>query len=84
MKLFDYLSIGKVILSSKLPVLQEVITENKNVIFIKNYENIYSWKLEIDKICKNLSKRIIISKNNYNLGKSFNLKNRAKKYLENL
>ncbi len=84
LKLFDYLSIGKVILSSKLPVLQEVITENKNVIFIKNYENIYSWKLEIDKICKNLSKRLIISKNNYNLGKSFNLKNRAKKYLENL
>ena len=84
LKLFDYLSAGKVILSSQLPVLREVLNENKNVIFIKNHENIYSWKLEIDKISKNFSKTLIISKNNYYLSKSFNLQNRAKKYLENL
>ena len=84
LKMFDYLCAGKVIISSKLPVLQEVLIENKNVIFIDNHENINSWKLEIDKICKNRSKRLIISRNNYNLSKSYNLKIRAKKYLENL
>ena len=82
--MFDYLCAGKVIISSKLPVLQEVLIENKNVIFIDNHENINSWKLEIDKICKNRSKRLIISRNNYHLSKSYNLKIRAKKYLENL
>jgi len=84
LKLFDYLCAGKVIISSKLPVLEEILIKNKNVIFVENHENIYSWKLEIDKICINRSKRLIISRNNYNLSKLYNLKNRARKYLENL
>lgn len=84
LKLFDYLSAGKVIISTNLEVLKEIVIEKQNVIFIKNFLNPYSWKKEIRKICNQTSKRLIISKNNYKLSKSYNLNNRAKKFLENI
>tara|TARA_B100001175_G_scaffold251358_1_gene218694 strand:- start:3984 stop:5078 length:1095 start_codon:yes stop_codon:yes gene_type:complete len=83
LKLFDYLSSGKVIIASNLPVLKEVINNN-NAIFIKNFDNIRSWKLEIDKISNNVSRRFIISKNNYKLSKKFKLISRAKKILKGI
>ena len=49
LKLFDYLASGKIILSSNLEVLKEILKE-KNVIFVRNFKNIYSWKNEIKKI----------------------------------
>ena len=81
LKLFDYLSAGKIILCSDYKILKEVIDKN-NAIFVKNYKNIYSWKNEINKLSNQPQKQFIISKNNYNLSKRFTLKERAKKILK--
>lgn len=84
LKLFDYLNCGKVILCSNLIVLKEVLKENKNAIFVKNYKNFYAWKNEITQLKKQLNKRIIIAKNNEILSDKFKLKLRAKKILDNI
>ena len=44
LKLFDYLSAGKIIMCSKLDILKEIIQDKQNAIFIKNFKNIFSWK----------------------------------------
>jgi len=82
LKLFDYLCAGKIIICSNLNVLKEAIRNNINAIFIKNYQNIYSWKNEILKLKNQPNKQLIISKNNYKLGKNYSLTNRAKKILK--
>lgn len=84
LKLFDYLCAGKIIICSNFNVLKEILKDKKNAIFIKNYKNAFSWKLEIDKIFNLREKQLIISKNNFRLSKKFSLKNRAKKILENI
>jgi glycosyltransferase involved in cell wall biosynthesis len=78
LKLFDYLSVGKIILCSDFDVLKEVIKNKKNTIFIKNFSNIFSWKNEIQKLSNQPEKQLIMSKNNYKLSKSYSLKERAK------
>lgn len=80
LKLFDYLAVGKIIISSDLKVLREVIN-NKNAYFIKNYTNIFEWKKNITKVKKNRAKIFIMSKNNFELSKKFNHSNRVKKYI---
>jgi glycosyltransferase involved in cell wall biosynthesis len=84
LKLFDYLCSGKIIICSNFPILKEVIKENKNAIFVKNFLNHYSWKNEIFKLRNQVSKQFIISKNNYLLSKKFNLSNRAKSILNSI
>ena len=83
LKLFDYLSAGKIILCSDYKALKEIINKN-NAIFIKNFKNIYSWKNEIYKLCNQPQKQFIISRNNYNLSKSYTLIERAKKILKDI
>ena len=83
LKLFDYLSAGKIIICSDYKVLKEVI-DRKNAIFIKNYKKIYSWKNEIDKLSNLPQKQLIMSKNNHNLSKNYTLKSRAKKILKEI
>ena len=84
LKLFDYLANGKIIICSNIPVLKEILKENKNAIFVKNFNKIFAWKSEIDKI-KNLNqKRLIISKNNFKIGKKYNHKVRAINILKDL
>ncbi len=82
LKLFDYLSAGKIIMCSKLDILKEIIQDKQNAIFIKNFRNIFSWKKEIDKLSNQPQKRYIMSKNNHNLSKKYSLKERAKKIIE--
>ena len=84
LKLFDYLRVGRVIICSNFSVLKEILTNNKNAIFVKNYKNPYSWKLEINKISNSRQKQFIISRNNYILGKKHSLYNRAKKILNSI
>ena len=81
LKLFDYLAVGKMIISSDLKVLREVIN-NKNAIFIKNFENIFEWKKNIIMTKNNKNKIFIMSKNNHKLSKQFDHSNRVKKYVE--
>ncbi len=82
LKLFDYLSVGKIIMCSDYDVLKEIIKDKKNAIFIKNYKNIFSWKQEIYKLSNQEDKQFIISKNNFKLSKNYYLKERAKKIIQ--
>ena len=84
LKVFDYLTAGKVIISSDLPILKEILINNRNVIFVKNFSNPYSWKLELKKILNLKSKQYIIANNNIKLSESFSLEKRAKKFLDRL
>ena len=84
LKLFDYLSVGRPIICSDFDVLKEIVSENKNVIFVKNYQNIYAWKKEITKLTNQSEKMKIISKNNYRLSKKYSLNKRAKKILDEI
>ncbi len=80
LKLFDYMAAGKTIISSNLKVLREIIG-NRNAYLIDNFENIFEWKQKIQIAKKNQNKNLIMSKNNFNLSKKFEHKNRVKKYL---
>ena len=84
LKLFDYLSAGKIIICSDFNVLKEAIKEKQNAIFIKNYTNIYSWKNEIQKLKNQPHKQLIISKNNHRLSKQYSLTHRANRILEEI
>ena len=77
MKMFDYLGSGKIIITSNIKVLREILQNNLNAIMIKNYTNIYSWKKEIDKVNFNSIKYIKIRKNAIETAKKFTWKNRA-------
>lgn len=84
LKLFDYLCLGKIIIYSNFPILKEIIKECKNVVFVKNYLNHYSWRNEILKLKNQVSKQLIISKNNYLLSRKFNITQRAKSIVESI
>ena len=84
LKLFDYMACGKIIVSSHVKVLKEILKEKKNVIFVRNFNNVYSWKKEIQKIKFLNDKRFIISQNNFRLSKKYKIKNRAIFFLNNL
>jgi glycosyltransferase involved in cell wall biosynthesis len=80
LKLFDYLAVGKIIVSSNLKVLREIINE-KNAYFINNYENIFEWKKAINIIQNNKVKNFILSSNNYKLSKKYDHETRVKYYI---
>ena len=80
LKLFDYLAVGKIIISSDLKVLREIIN-SKNALFVKNFENIYEWRKSIAIIKNNKIKKYIMCKNNYILSKQFDHSIRVRKYL---
>ena len=82
LKLFDYLSAGKPIMCSNYNVLKEIITDNKNAIFVKNYKNAFAWKKEIIKLINMPEKMKIISKNNHKLSKKYSHNARALKILD--
>lgn len=84
LKLFDYLSVGRIIICSDFDVLKEVVKDKQNVIFIKNYKNAIAWKNEIVKLKHQPNKQFIISKNNFKLAKKYSLIERAKKILKDL
>ena len=80
MKMFDYLGAGKLIISSNIKVLREILTDNYNSILIKDYLNVLEWK-KIDKINlnSNFSKKLRL--NAIKTAKLYNWKNRAKKMI---
>ena len=80
LKLFDYLAVGKIIISSDLKVLREIIN-SKNALFIRNYENIFEWKKNIAIVKNNKEKIYIMCNNNLNLSKKFDHSKRVKKYI---
>ena len=82
LKLFDYMAAGKLIIASNIPVLREVLKNNVNCIFINNFNNPNSWRLELFKLKNNIYKRKIISKKSYINSKKFTLIKRASLYLK--
>ena len=84
LKLFDYLSVGRAIICSNFKVLKEILKENENAIFIKNYKNPIFWKSEISKLKREPHRRYKISKNNFLLSKKYNLDVRVNKILNEL
>lgn len=80
LKLFDYLAVGKIIISSDLKVFREVIGP-KNAYFVKNYENIFEWKKNIKLAKNNKKKNLIMSINNFKLSKKYDHFKRVKKYI---
>ena len=80
LKLFDYMAVGKIIISSNLKVLREVIG-HRNAYFINNFENIFEWKKKIEIAKNNRIKNLIMGKNNLVLSKKFNHIERVKKYI---
>lgn len=83
LKLFDYMSAGKLIVSSELDVLKEILIDKHNCLFVKNYLNPFAWIMIIKKIKFNLVMRKVISKNSFAKVKEFHHEKRIKKYLEN-
>jgi len=82
LKLFDYMSTGRLIISSNLNVLKEIVND-KQCIFVQNYLNPFSWLIEIKKVQNNLLKRNIIGKNSHKKSKQYFHEKRTLKYLEN-
>ena len=83
LKLFDYLASGKLIISSKLKVFEEIITNNKDCIMINNLDP-HKWLKKIKGLNKKVNKINKIKKNAYLLSKKYSYDNRAKLILKNL
>ena len=83
LKLFDYLASGKLIISSRLKVFEEIIENKKNCIMITKL-NTKLWLTTIKKLKNRVNEINIIKKNALLLSKKFTYKNRAEKILKNL
>ena len=82
LKLFDYFSCGKVIISSEINVLKDVLKNKLNCIFVKNFLNPRSWLGEINKIKNNNFQTNLISKNSLITARQNSYLLRVKKFLE--
>ena len=83
LKLFDYLASGKLIISSKLNVLKEIITHNVNCIMIENL-NLLNWLKEINHVPFKLEKINLLKKNAFYLSKKYTYHKRAEAILKNI
>ncbi len=61
MKMFDYLAVGRPIMTSDLPVLHEVLNK-KNAVFCKT-EDLEDWKRQLDSLLKNQKQIMTLSEN---------------------
>ena len=84
MKMFDYLGAGKIIISSNIKVLREVLVNDFNSILIKNFVNKNKWKIKIDKIKMNSKKIKIMQINALNTAQKYNWVIRARKMLKSI
>ena len=82
LKLFDYLSAGKLIIVSDLKVFKEIIEHNKHCIVISL--NHTKWIKVLANIKNNLKKFNILKKNAFMLSKKYTYKNRARQLLDGL
>ena len=69
LKLFDYLACGKPIITSDLPSIREILTED-NAVFFKPGD-ITSLAYAMEKLLLNKDIRLRMSKNNIELGKKY-------------
>lgn len=81
LKMFDYLAAGKIIVSSKLSGICEVLKHNKNAILVKDF-NYKSWEKSILEIVKGKYNIKKIQANSHKTAKKFTWKKRAKKIID--
>jgi len=81
LKIFDYMKLGKLIVTSNLPVLREILRNNHNCIMINKYANENEWLRVIKKVSKNFKKFDKLRKNSFNYSNQFDLNWRVKKLL---
>ena len=84
MKMFDYLASGKIIISSDIKVLREILVDKYNSILIKDFLNIQKWKNQIDKIDFKKDKYLKLRQNAIKTSLNFTWKKRAYKMLEKI
>ena len=77
LKMFDYLSAGKIILATNLPAYSHILKNNQNS-FLLSSKNIFLWKKIIKKIFNNPKKFNKIKINARNTEKKYSWDNRAK------
>lgn len=75
------MKLGKLIISSNLPVLKEVLINNYNSILIKDFKNEKNWLNKIQLINNSLDRHNSIKKNAFTYAKKFDLDWRVKKLL---
>ena len=74
--------IGKIIVSSKLSGISEVLKHNKNAILVKNFDY-KSWEKSIFEIINGKYKIKDLQRNSFETAKNFSWKIRAKKIINN-
>ena len=79
LKMFDYLASGKIIISSDIKVLNEIL-EDKKIFFVKNYLNNYAWELKLKEVLFNKTKNQIVCMNALKLRVFYNKKEQKKSY----
>ena len=82
LKMFDYLAAGKIIMSSKLDGICEVLKHNKNSIIVKSH-NYEDWSYSLKKILTNYYNIDEIQKNALITARHYTWKKRAFKIVEN-
>lgn len=81
LKIFDYMKLGKLIICSNLPVIREVLINNKNSLLIDNFKNENAWLNVIKKVTSNFKNYNYIRKNAFIYANKHDLNWRAKKLL---
>ena len=81
LKMFEYLASGTPLMASNLPVLKEILQDNRNSIIVKD-NNPYNWADKIIKLQNNIKLRKIISKNAIKTASKNTWNIRAKKILK--
>jgi glycosyltransferase involved in cell wall biosynthesis len=71
LKVFDYMKFGKLIISSNLTVLKEILVDRQNCLLIKNFNDEKEWYKVIKFVCNNFKKYEKIRRNAYNYSKKF-------------
>ena len=80
LKMFDYLASGRIIISSKLDGICEVLKHKKNSLIVNKY-NYESWKKVVNNLLENKFNINKISENSLSTSKKYSWKNRANKIL---
>ncbi len=81
LKMFDYLASGRIILSSNLPGIKEILKNNYNSIIVNNY-SVYNWDKSIKRILTNKTLANKLSINAYNTALNNTWQRRLNKIIE--
>ncbi len=83
LKMFDYLAAGKIIISSKLDGICEVLKNRENAILVKKY-NLKLWEKALNDLIKKKYNMIKLQKNSRKTAKNFTWNKRVKKIIFSL